>query len=158
MPGFFRNLRIANADKRIQTIILSHLKNSKDLETSEEFINGVVKLIDLVWADPEQRQVCHREGFIRSDLLKLYIGMVIPLLPNPVINSGGPLLAATLAFIEFHRLEVMMRVANHELRGTQDLGERLRVLKECAKVHAEMIYEAHLQARGPVNLIGQRGV
>jgi hypothetical protein len=153
--GFFRDIRITMADKKVQKVIASYLNNLEALPTSREFGRSVEKLISIFWADSKKRKACEEKGFRKEDLCYLFIVMVIAVLPNPVIQGGGPLLAATLPFIEFHRLEAVMDAVNVETSGIQNPEERKRVIAEHARILADLIYNSHLNARGPAKLIGQ---
>lgn len=156
--GFFRNFRISTADKKVQMVVASYLNNLGALPMSQEFVRTVEELISIFWGDIKKRQVCEENGFNKADLCHLFISMVIAVLPNPVIQSGGSLLVATLPFIEFHRLEAMMSGANNKTKDIHDPEERRRIVAERAKVNAEMIYTTHLHARGPAKLVGQGAI
>lgn len=99
-----------------------------------------------------------RYGFDAEDICILYAGMIISLLPKPCIRVGGPMLAATLPFIEPHRLETTLSQLSREITSTMSTDQRQEVILEHAHAHAQVIWASHTAAMGESDIVVSGGM
>lgn len=94
------------------------------------------------------RNAALKYSFTADDLSVIYSEMVEGLRPNPTIRGGGPMLAATLPFVEPFRIEAFMENVSRQLSPQMTQEVRRKVMIDQARTMARTTWETHTAARG----------
>lgn len=130
-------------DKRV----MNHLSRGGDVyddvgrQLVAKFVNEALK-------NSLIREAMHRYKIDANDLCVIYAESIDSLMPNPCIESGGPMLAGSLAFIEPFRIESFLGQVRHRLEEDMTPQERQTVLKQCAAEATAVTWHSHNQMRG----------
>jgi hypothetical protein len=108
----------------------------------------VAKFVNDALKTPSIREAMHRYDFDANDLCVIYAESIDSLMPNPCIESGGPMIAGSLAFIEPFRIEAFLGQVRHRMEDGMTSQERQAVLKQCAAEATAVTWHMHTQARG----------
>ncbi|MBI2421738.1 MAG: hypothetical protein HYV27_02830 [Candidatus Hydrogenedentes bacterium] len=92
--------------------------------------------------------ILDRYHFDIEDLCQIYAVMIQSLMPNPCIECGGNMLAATLPFAEPERLDVMISQMTHDLSPALGSQRRKEIISRHAAAHAQAIWQSHAAAKG----------
>jgi hypothetical protein len=136
-------MSLAILDKRV----MNHLSRGGSVyddvgrQLVGKFVNEALKT-------PSIREAMHRYDFDANDLCVIYAESIDSLMPNPCIETGGPMLAGSLAFIEPFRIEAFLGQARHRIEDGMTPKERQDVLKQCAGEATAVTWHMHTQMRG----------
>jgi hypothetical protein len=158
----FASSRLTILDKDI----IRHLTQNGSLRDAVG-IEMVAKFSQIVLGDSKIGAVVRHYGFSAEDICVAFVEMVEclmePRVPisNPTIRSGLPMLAATLPFIEFHRMENFMATVNQIAGSDASFEKRREIILSLAQRMAKEIFVAHNASRGecPFNVnLGGSGI
>jgi hypothetical protein len=136
-------LRLAIIDKRIMWHIgmNGRITDQVGMQLAMQFVQEALK-------DPTISKAARQYGFTSEDLVVIYGAMVEGLLPNPCIEGGGPMLAATLPFMEPFRIESLMGRVHRQLEPAHQRAERREIIVQAALEEARGMWNTHTMARG----------
>jgi len=95
-------------------------------ELAVKFVQAALKVSTI-------KDAARQYNFTSEDLCVAYATMIECLRPNPTIISGGPMLAASLPFMEPFRIEAFMGTVHQQLTPGTSLQERRRLIVELAE-------------------------
>lgn len=136
------SIKLATIDKQV----IQHLKMNGSMDDAVG-IQLTTTFIAAAMSKPEIASAANQFRVTPQELAVAYVAM-IECLSNPTINAGGPMLAATLLFIEPFRLEAFMQYVYQEAAFEPCPQTRLRVIVDRAEFEAERIWGTHTAARG----------
>ena len=137
------SLRLAMIDKQI----MRHIRmNGSTLDQAGKVL--VLKFVQTALKNAEIRDAARQYNFTTEDLCAAYSIMVESLRPNPAIIAGGPMLAASLPFMEPFRIESLMGSVHQQIPPCSPLQERRELIAEMAEMHAAAVWNSHTDARG----------
>jgi len=136
-------LKLAMIDKQVA----QHIRMNGRM-TDQVGMKLAMKFVEEALKDSTIKDAAQEYGFTAEDLSLVYASMIEGLRPNPCIECGGPMLAATLAFMEPFRIESFLRAAHYELEGDISSQERRKMIMDKARAHAQLIWNTHTMARG----------
>ena len=134
--------RLANIEKLLMKHI-AHGGSTRDQVGREIIGRFVLEALK----DTEIKAVSNSWGIDANELCLMYAAMVDVLLPQPCINSGGPMLAASLPFIEKQRITTMMSQVGKMAEGLSPEMRREKLI-DFAEGNAKLIWQVHTDARG----------
>lgn len=137
------SLKLAMIDKQI----MQHIRmngSMTDLPGKEL----TVKFVQAALKNETIRDAARQYNFTSEDLCAAYATMVECLRPNPTIIAGGPMLAATVPFIEPFRMEAFMGTVHQQCAPGTAAQERRRIIIELAEESAYAVWKSHTAARG----------
>jgi len=114
----------------------------------------LVKFATKALSDSSISEIARRYNISHQDICLIYANMISELMPNPCIDSGGPLLVPTLFFMEPFRFEGLASEISARTAGDSD-DERLRKLMELSFAAARQTWNAHTTARGEARFVIQ---
>lgn len=136
-------LNLAVIDKRV----IRHIKAGGKMRDPEG-MKLAMEVADTALRDPNISGAAASCSFDRTDLAVAYMVMVNALLPNPTIKAGGPMLAATLPFVEKARIVAFMEHVARDLPEGLGKDEWRHQMLYMAEDMALRIWEQHAAARG----------
>jgi hypothetical protein len=147
-------LKLAHQDKRvIQAIANAGLSEPGfDIPDDPVFQNAAAKFVSLAMQDNEIISCVNRSGLSTSEMCCLYIFGVTAQLPNPLILSGGKMLAISLVFIEPLRLRELLEAIGRRISPQMGPSERLVVIASCVNDVTSLIKKVHDSARGAAKM------
>jgi len=148
--------KIAATDKHIQIALYKWIKKSNNKNWGN-YLSNVYILINILWNNQYCNSVFKLNHFNIDDLAYLFNCMVLHLLPNPVIKVGLPMLVATLPYMEFDRMEMMLNNIDEKITKTTTSEEKNSAIKEHCEYIARIIYKTHLENAGPTKLVKSKG-
>ena len=134
--------RLANIEKLLMKHI-AHGGSTRDQVGREIIGRFVLEALK----NSEINAVSIRTNVDANELCLMYAAMVDVLLPQPCINSGGPMLAASLPFIEKKRITTMMSQFSKKVEGLSPEMRREQLI-EFAEGNVKLIWHVHTEARG----------
>lgn len=137
------SLKLSLIDKQV----IQHIRQNGRM-TDQVGKELAVKFIQAALTVPTIKDAAKQYNFTSEDLCVAYVTMIECLRPNPTIMAGGPMLAATLPFMEPFRMEAFMGTVHQQLAPGTPLQERRRLIVELAETQAEAIWTSHTAARG----------
>lgn len=97
---------------------------------------------------PAVRRVADTYGFSPLELCLFYVGGIEALMPNPVINAGGPLLAPTFLFMNPGNLHDALAVVASRIEPTDSTEERHTKLALGGGEFSTYVYDVYQQQFG----------
>jgi len=138
-----------------QNPIVDFVKQGK-ATTDPLFISLIARFIQKALKDRNVRDVVARHPFDAEDLCALYYGMILSLMPNPLVKTShlqsSYVLAATIPFAEPERLDVILRQISYDIYPGMDSSQRRIVIFDHAARNAEAMWRAHTAAYGEAAL------
>ena len=134
--------RLANIDKLIMKHI-AHGGSTRDQVGREIIGRFVLEALK----NSEIKAASIRTNVDANELCLMYAAMIDVMLPQPCINSGGPMLAASLPFIEKLRISTMMSQFSKMAEGLPSETRRDKLI-EFAEGTAKLIWQVHTDERG----------
>lgn len=152
-------LKLAIQDKRvIQALANTGLSNPGfEMPDDQEFQFCVEAFISIAMSDPEISSLVDESGLSTVEMICLYSFGVTTQLPNPLILSGGKMLAITLVFMEPMRLRELLGAISRRMTPGMDQGERMKVIGGCVHEVTSLIKRIHDSARGSAKMPAPRG-
>lgn len=131
--------------------LLSHLQLGGSVfdPVGKEYL---VKFATKALGESEIAEIAKRYNISHQDICLIYANMVSELMPNPCIESGGPLLVPTLFFMEPFRFQGLASEISARTSG-QSEDERMRIMMELSFAAARQTWEAHTAARGEAKFV-----
>jgi len=135
-------LSINLAEKKIREHL--RLGGGLDDQVGSELL---AKFCTTALSDRQVAAIAQKYNMSMEDIAFIYMAMILKLMPNPCIISGGLLLVPTLFFMEPKRFE---RLAFGIDFHTKDLDEKQRIqeLMRLSAESAQEVWDAHTSGRG----------
>src|SRR6266478_3930241 len=132
------SLKLAMIDKQV----LQHIRMNGSMmdQVGKEL---AVKFVQAALNVPTIKDAARQYKFTSEDLYGAYVTMIECLRPNPTIMAGGPMLVASLPFIEAFRIEAFMGTVYQQLAPGTPPQERRRLITELAAALAKTMWDAH---------------
>jgi|GEM_PF-4751812 len=117
------------------------MRDQMGTELTNDFISTALTIKEI-------KEAAQQFGFTHDDLCCAFVSMIEVLKKNPTIKVGLPMLAATLAFVEPHRIKMVMEFTKLDEHADTTLQERKSKIVELAEETAVVIWRNHTHARG----------
>ena len=96
--------------------MMEHLRLGGTLGATDNMGRKLVQAFTRkVFQESNIKQICDNYDFTPAEIEAVIYAMIEELMPNPVIDIGGPLLVTTLIFMEPDRLEELLFGINNSL-------------------------------------------